>query len=202
MSDHYYSKQPESEIKQSTAAMTLKGHGLTFTMSTGVFSKRGIDYGTKTLIEAFCAPAISGDLLDLGCGYGPIGIVMAKEYPDRRVTMVDINERAVELASRNVMENNVLNAEIKQSDGFENLENRIFAGIITNPPIRAGKKTVHRMMELSYDHLAENGELWAVIQKKQGAPSLMKFLEGFFKETEVVSRSKGYYVIRAIKSSD
>ena len=199
MSDHYYTKLPESEMITETKEVFLRQQHLTFTTSSGVFSKKGIDFGTKELIETFEPPTIYGDFLDLGCGYGPVGITLAKAYPERNITMVDINERALMLARNNALNNGVEHAEIFNSQGFDTLENRSFAAIVTNPPIRAGKKVIYPMMENAYNHLLSHGELWVVIQKKQGAPSLIKFLSSFFQEVKEVKRNKGYFIIRARK---
>src|SRR5699024_6010333 len=109
MSDHYYSNQPQSVKKTETSTMKIKHHTFLFTTSTGVFSKKGLDFGSRTLIEAFQSPEVTGDFLDLGCGYGPIGLTIAKEHPDRSVIMVDINERAVELANENAKQNEISN---------------------------------------------------------------------------------------------
>lgn len=202
MSEHYYTKHPKSEMVTETQEVILNQHHLTFTTASGVFSKSGIDFGTKVLIEAFEAPEIAGALLDLGCGYGPVGITLAKTYPKRNIIMVDINERALELARKNALDNSVQQTEIINSSGFDALKNRAFAAIITNPPIRAGKRVIYPMLERAYDHLHSDGELWVVIQKKQGAPSLIKFLNGIFQEVKEVNREKGYSIIRAVKCDD
>lgn len=200
MSDHYYSRSPQSKSNPRSWNEQLRGRSYTFTSDVGVFSKHKIDYGTRLLIENFQEPTISGDFLDLGCGYGPIGISLADHFQDRRVIMADINERAIKLAQYNVMYNAIENAEVFQSDGFSNLKNRYFAAILTNPPIRAGKKTVYKMFEESKQALLEEGELWLVIQKKQGAPSAKKKLESLFSRVEVATRKKGYYVLNAINN--
>src|SRR5690625_671450 len=109
MTDHYYSKHPQSENITETKRVTLRNESFTFTTGTGVFSKKGIDFGTGLLIENFQAPEIDGDLLDLGCGYGPIGITLARIYKDRTVMMIDVNERAITLAKQNAKQNDVSN---------------------------------------------------------------------------------------------
>lgn len=198
MSDHYYSKQPQSAEKTSFITCEFKNQAFSFSTSTGVFSKKGIDFGSRLLIESFQAPDIEGDFLDLGCGYGPIGISIAYFHDNHQVYMVDINERAIEFAQRNARHNDVSNVCIIQSDGFEHLKDQSFAAIITNPPIRAGKKVIQGFFKESVTHLVDGGELWVVIQKKQGAPSVITYLSTLFTEVEVVERKKGYYIIRAI----
>lgn len=200
MSEQYFSQQPQSKSSPNTWKYKLREKEYAFTSDVGVFSKSEVDFGSRLLIESFNAPVISGDLLDLGCGYGPIGISLADNYQKRHIVMVDVNERALALSKQNAIRNHVGNTEIIKSDGFSNLGDRSFAAIITNPPIRAGKQTVHKMFEGSYSALLENGELWVVIQKKQGAPSAKLKLESLFGEVEIVVKKKGYYILRASKS--
>lgn len=200
MSEHYFSKNPQSKSELKTWNYTLRGKEYSFTSDVGVFSKNEVDFGTRLIIEHFKAPAIAGDILDLGCGYGPIGVALADENQDRKVTMVDVNERALELARENAVRNNIENIEVIQSDGLSRLNHCSFAAIVTNPPIRAGKKVVHRMFEESKQALLRHGELWVVIQKKQGAPSAKEKLESLFGHVEVVFRSKGYFILKATNS--
>ncbi len=200
MSDHYYSEQPQSKSKRHTFSETLRGEVFSFTSDTGVFSKGGIDFGSRLLIEEFVPPSVAGDVLDVGCGYGPIGITIAHSNKDRHVWMVDINERAISLAEENALKNNVQNVTIAQSDRLQTVEEREFAAVLTNPPIRAGKDVVHGIFESSADVLRSEGELWVVIQKKQGAPSTEKKLRKLFQSVEVVTRKKGYFIFRAVKA--
>jgi 16S rRNA (guanine1207-N2)-methyltransferase len=140
MTEHYFSQQPQSKSSPKTWEFTLKGKQYTFTSDAGVFSREGVDPGSQLLIEQFHPPALDGDLLDLGCGYGPIGIALAGFCPDRHVVMADVNERALALAEQNAYKNNMHNVEFVKSDSFQGLQGRVFAGILSNPPIRAGKK--------------------------------------------------------------
>jgi 16S rRNA (guanine1207-N2)-methyltransferase len=199
LSEHYYSKSPSSSSNPQTWTFQLRGHSFTFTTDSGVFSKREVDFGSRLLIESFEQPEIEGAFLDVGCGYGPIGLSIAKDFPKRRVEMIDINERAIELANQNKITNQINNAVIYQSDLFDSVGDKMFAAILTNPPIRAGKSVVHSIFEQSFSHLLPNGELWVVIQKKQGAPSAIEKLESLFPKVEVVTRKKGYYIIKAKK---
>lgn len=199
MAEHYFSKNPGSKSTPKHWSFTLRGQDLNLSTDQGVFSKNEVDFGSRTLIESFEEPSVGGEFLDLGCGYGPIGITLAKDFPARHVVMVDVNERAVELSKLNSRQNNVGNVETLQSDRFQALENRSFASILTNPPIRAGKETVHAMLEESYNHLLPSGELWVVMQKKQGAPSAQKLLQDLFGHVDVVKRNKGYYIFKAKK---
>jgi 16S rRNA (guanine1207-N2)-methyltransferase len=124
---------------------------------------------------------------------------MAKSFPERTIQMIDVNGRALELAKENAALNKVENVEIYESDRLLNVKETNFAAILTNPPIRAGKKTVHDIFEQSYDHLVSGGELWVVIQKKQGAPSTLEKLEEMFPEVVTVNKAKGYFIINARK---
>ncbi|WP_184320276.1 class I SAM-dependent methyltransferase [Geobacillus subterraneus] len=199
VSEHYYSANPTSERNPQTWTFTLRGHEFRFTTDNGVFSKREVDFGTRLLIETFQEPGVAGDLLDVGCGYGPIGLALAKSFPNRRVQMIDVNERALELAEANKRANGIHNANIYKSDLFSEVGEQRFAAVVTNPPIRAGKRVVHAIFEQSRDHLVDHGELWVVIQKKQGAPSALQKLNEWFAAVEVVAKKKGYYIIKAKK---
>lgn len=199
MSDHYYTERPEIPSKPKTWKFRLKGHEFTFTSDAGVFSKHEVDFGSRLLIEAFQPVDVKGDYCDVGCGYGPIGMALAKAEPDRHVIMVDINERALDLAKKNLDANGIANTSVKKSNLLHDVNEEGFAAIITNPPIRAGKKIVHQIFEQAEEKLADGGELWVVIQKKQGAPSATEKLKELFRQVDVVEKKKGYYIIRAKK---
>ncbi|MBO0995821.1 class I SAM-dependent methyltransferase [Bacillus sp. SD088] len=198
MVDHYYSRQPEIASNPIYWDATLRDHLLRFKTDQGVFSKKEVDFGSRFLIETFQAPT-EGMILDVGCGYGPIGLSLAKEYPDRLVHMIDINQRALDLAKENAEINKIRNVKIYESDGLLNVEEKNLSAIITNPPIRAGKQIVYRMFEQSFQHLKAEGELWVVIQKKQGAPSAKAKLEEIFRDVEILAKRKGYYILKAKK---
>ncbi|SOC09227.1 16S rRNA m(2)G 1207 methyltransferase [Ureibacillus xyleni] len=200
MSEHYYSKKPQTESKPRQWKFKLRGYSFLFETDTGVFSKSEVDFGSRVLIDTFTLPNIDGAILDVGCGYGPIGLSIAKENPERMVYMMDINERAVSLAKKNAELNGVQNVRIFESDGLAEVESDLqVAAILTNPPIRAGKETVFRFYDGAYERLAQGGELWIVIQKKQGAPSTVVHLEESFAEVDIVEKKKGYWIIRAKK---
>ncbi|CAM3583234.1 class I SAM-dependent methyltransferase [Marinicrinis lubricantis] len=199
MSDHYYSPKPSAEHDVRQISETIRDIRLTFHTDAGVFSKGGIDFGSRVLIESLEIPD-RARLLDVGCGYGPIGLFAAKLAADVQVTMVDVNERALELAKRNAKVNGIDNVEVLQSDRFSALDNRMFEMIVTNPPIRAGKEVVHSIFDESERHLVPGGTLWIVIQKKQGAPSALEKLKSIFSEVEEVAKRKGYRIYKATKS--
>ncbi|WP_208585794.1 class I SAM-dependent methyltransferase [Gracilibacillus suaedae] len=195
--DQYFSRSPDVASDPQTWEYLLRGKKFTFTTDNGVFSKGEVDFGSRVLIEAFHAPDIDGPLLDLGCGYGPISIALAATLPERSVVGVDVNERALSLAEKNAKQNKIANVSFKESDILSDVTDQSFAAILTNPPIRAGKQIVHKMFEEAKKALLPNGELWVVIQKKQGAPSAKKKLTELFEEVEVVKKEKGYFIFRA-----
>ena len=168
MSNHYYSNKPETESKPRQWKFTLLGFEFKFETDAGVFSKSEVDFGSRVLIDAFEMPEVEGDVLDVGCGYGPIGLSIAKANPERFVHMMDVNTRALQLAEKNASINGVQNVRIFESDGLSNVGDVKAAAILTNPPIRAGKETVFRFYDGAFEKLINGGELWVVIQKKQG----------------------------------
>lgn len=201
MTNHYYSKNPDAESSPKYWEFTLRGKLFRFKTDNGVFSKKEVDFGSRLLIETFSYPeGANGNVLDVGCGYGPIGLSLAHAYQDVNVEMVDVNSRAVQLAKDNATTNNITNTVIYESDIFSTVKNTSFAAILTNPPIRAGKQVVHEILSKSYEHLCSNGELWVVIQKKQGAPSAMDKMKEIFGNAEVVVKKKGYYILVSKKN--
>jgi 16S rRNA (guanine1207-N2)-methyltransferase len=138
-------------------------------------------------------------VLDVGCGYGPIGISAAKLAANGYVTMIDINERAVQLAQENAKLNQVSNITVVQSDLYDQVAGQTFDTIITNPPIRAGKAVVHRIFEEGEKLLEPGGSMWVVIQKKQGAPSAEAKLKAVYDRVVEVTKDKGYRIFRAFK---
>ncbi|WP_246945513.1 class I SAM-dependent methyltransferase [Bacillus pinisoli] len=201
MSEHYYSRNPSVESKQQSFSYTLRGHSLTFTTDQGVFSKAEIDFGSRLLIDSIQIGNVAGNILDVGCGYGPIGITIAKEFPDRVVEMVDVNERALGLAEQNAKNNAVENIEVYYSNALNDVRQERYAAVITNPPIRAGKKVVHEIFEEGFNRLVVGGDLWIVIQKKQGAPSAIEKLKTLTPLVETVAKSKGYFILKATRKS-
>ncbi|MDR7080441.1 16S rRNA (guanine1207-N2)-methyltransferase [Neobacillus niacini] len=199
MSEHYYSRTQKVESEPKYWDFTLRNKLFRFKTDNGVFSKKEVDFGSRLLIEVFELPNVEGPVLDVGCGYGPIGLSIANNYPERNVHMIDVNERAIELAKANAEQNAVQNVEIYESDTLKSVKEFNFAAILTNPPIRAGKKTVHDIFDQSYEHLVTSGELWVVIQKKQGAPSAIEKLKERFTTVETIDKAKGYFIIKAVK---
>lgn len=198
--DHYYSEDPAVREELYTAAISLRGVRLTFVTSTGVFSKTRIDRGTQLLIETL-EIADGENALDLGCGYGAVGISAARLAPKCRVTMVDVNRRAVGLAKRNALINRVDNVDIVHGNGFEAVEGRLFNRIYTNPPYRAGKKLVFAWLEQSRDHLLDGGAFYIVGQRKQGILSVRERLIELYGCVDTLDIRGGYRVLRSYMRS-
>lgn len=198
MTEHYYTNQPSTEHDFSTFSSELRGKKFTFLTDSGVFSKHRVDYGSQVLIETF-DPSIlpSGTLLDVGCGYGPMGLSFASEVS--QVEMIDVNECSVALAKENALKNRITNAHIHVSYLYDNLLEKEYAGIISNPPVRAGKKVVTEILTSSFSLLKKGGALTIVLQKKQGAPSAEKTMKDTFGNVEILKRDKGYYILQSIK---
>lgn len=163
----------------------------------GLFSYKHFDFGTVTLLETVEINETHKKVLDLGCGYGLIGIVLKLENPQLVITQTDINQRAMELTKLNNDEKK-LNNDVFVSDGFENIK-EVFDLIILNPPIKAGKEVIFKMYKEAYEHLNYNGEFYIVIKKAHGAPSHLKYLKEIYENALVISKNKGYYVIKTKK---
>lgn len=160
----------------------------------GVFSKGKLDFGSRLLIESLPMDRIKGNVLDLGCGYGPIGVTV-KDNTDATVDMVDVNLRAVHLAKMNVKKYKLENVNVLESDIYSNIHN-IYDYIITNPPIRVGKEKLYEMIFKAKEFLTKEGELWLVIRKDQGAKSLLKDMDNEY-ITEIINKKGGFFVISA-----
>lgn len=174
----------------------LQGHPLTFVTDAGVFSHGAIDRGTDLLVRSLrLAP--DAEVLDLGCGYGVLGIVAAVIAPNGRVVMTDINVRAVELARRNVQGNAVPHAEVRLGPFYEPVAGERFDAIVMNPPIRAGRSVVLRMIDGAPGHLRAGGALWMVARTRQGARTLEAHIETTFGGCETIARGSGYRVLRS-----
>ena len=195
MSKMYYAENPDAAHDIHELRVDLLGEKMTFLTDAGVFSKKMVDFGSQLLLK--CLEVDQGEtVLDVGCGYGPLGLSLAKAY-GVQATMVDINNRALDLAQQNA-ERNKVEATIFQSNIYEQVEGH-FDHVISNPPIRAGKQVVHEIIENSKDFLKTGGDLTIVIQKKQGAPSAKSKMEDVFGNCEVVKKDKGYYILRSVK---
>ena len=193
MTEHYYSKNPVAAHDEREVIFEALGLRLSCTTDAGVFSRDGLDMGTRILLEAL--PELHGRILDLGCGWGPVGTALGKKYPDAQIVLTDVNSRATELAARNLAANGVTNAAVVQGDGFAAVEGK-FDAIVLNPPIRAGKAVIYAMFAEAAAHLNPGGALYIVIRKQQGAESAQKYLETLYGDVERIAREKGYWVLR------
>ena len=191
----YFAENPDVEHDIHKLKVQLLGQNMTFLTDAGVFSKKMIDYGSQALLKCLDFHK-QESVLDVGCGYGTLGLTLVKAK-EVKATLVDINQRALDLARQNANRNQVL-ATIFQSNLYQNVEGR-FHHIISNPPIRAGKQVVHEVITGSYTHLLDGGDLTIVIQKKQGAPSAKAKMEEVFGNCEILKKDKGYYILRSRK---
>ncbi len=189
---HYFSEKQEGlEKDERTLSYEHAGRVFTFTTARGVFARNEVDFATRLLIATIEIEKGTTRLLDLGTGYGVIGVVLGALY-DLKVTMTDVNERALALARKN-LEKNRVEADVLKSDGFAALSGERFDLIVTNPPIRIGKDRLFPMLEKARKHLSEGGALWLVCHKKHGAKTMRKHLEKTY-DVEAKEQKKGFHV--------
>ena len=198
MPDYYYTQEPASAHKERSITARALGLTLSFETDAGVFSKNELDPGSRLLIESM--GALSGRVLDLGCGWGPVGTFLSLANPQAQLVMSDVNARALDLARRN-LKNNGTAAEVVESDGFESIEGT-FDHVVTNPPIRAGKALIYGLFDTAHERLRPGGALTIVIRKQQGAPSALKHLQETFGNAEVIAKGGGYWIIRSVKGKE
>lgn len=192
--EHYFTNSENLKSEFRKINYSYKDSSFTFTSDLGVFSKNKVDYGSKVLVETILNMNFTNKrILDVGCGYGFIGIVLSK-ITNSYVDMIDINKRAVHLSLMNI-ENNKVNASAFISDAYENIK-ETYDYIVTNPPIRAGKQKVLEVLLNAKEHLNKNGILYYVIRKDQGAISISKKLKGIY-NVELLKKDKGFYIYKA-----
>ena len=193
--DHYFTARPASAEERRTLLVRLAGRDVEVDVASGVFSPGGIDKGTQVLLREVPAPPTSGDLLDLGSGWGPLALTMALESPDATVWAVDVNERALDLVRRNAERLGVANVRACTPDAVP--DDVSFAAVWSNPPIRVGKDTLHDMLRRWLPRLAPGGTAWLVVQKNLGADSLGRWIAAELGLTvERAASSKGFRVLR------
>jgi len=191
MGQYFTNENLPSNIRKTECF--VRNHKFVFLTDNGVFSKDGLDFGSRLLLDAIPLEEVGGKILDMGCGYGVFGIVIGK-LTGSNVDMVDVNLRALHLAKRNATENNVKNVNIFESNCYSNICEK-YSSIITNPPIRAGKKVVYEIVMRAKEYLEDNGKLFLVIRKEQGAKSLIIDLKKQY-TVEVIERKKGFFIIK------
>lgn len=192
--NHYFENNPNLKSEIKTTKAIINGKSFIFDTDNGVFSKKGLDFGTRTLLENLNIKNDQSDILDFGCGYGPIGIYIKKIFPNTVVDMLDINNRSLDLTKRNARLNEV-DVNIFSSNIYNNVTKQ-YDYIISNPPIRVGKEILYKILFDAKDHLKEQGELWIVVNKNQGAKSLVKDLEKKY-NVDIITKNKGFYIICA-----
>ena len=194
--EHYFTNNKNLKENINEISAKVKNTQFIFYTDNGVFNKKGLDYGTRVLLENI---DLSNKLsfLDVGCGCGPIGIYISKQNQSYSVDMIDVNEKVINLVKKSLLKNKIDNARVFISDVYENIKNK-YDMIITNPPIHAGKTKVYEIIRGASNYLNEKGELWIVIRKDQGAKSLMKDMSDIY-NFEIVKRDNGFYILRAKK---
>ena len=199
---HYYSENPEIKSECNKIIYNIFDKNIELITDNGVFSKSKVDFGTDVMLRTFIKnnKRQKFTLLDIGCGYGVVSVVVKTFYNEVNLTLSDINERALELSKENLINNNILEFEIIKSNIFDNFskDNR-FDVILSNPPIRTGKETIFKIYEESYGKLNKDGEFWCVIQTKHGAKSTQKKIEQVFGNCETKEIEGGYRIFRAVK---
>lgn len=200
--DHYFSSDPQIAEKQKQLSFSVGGQTLTLTASSGTFSSQKLDSGTAVLLGLSKQFPQSGEILDLGCGWGPIGISIAKLQPETKVTGVDVNRRSVELANLNAAAEGVLNFKAINAEDLD--PSRRFDEIWSNPPIRIGKDQLHQLLADYLAKLNPGGRAYLVVQKQLGADSLQRWLADSYPNriVERVANSKGYRVILINPAND
>lgn len=196
--DHYFARRPAATSRPREIHAILRGRKWTFRTDRGVFAYRGIDPGTRLLIETMVVRP-DDDVLDLGCGYGPVGLVAAALAPAGRAVLVDINERAVELAKENALGTGLTNIEVLHGDGCAPVVERQFDVVLSNPPIRAGRTVLRRMFHEVYACLRSGGRFYLVARTAQGAKTLATEVAAVFGGVREIAKGSGYRVYEATK---
>lgn len=194
---HYFKNDPTLGHEEINIKLDFLGDNFIFHSDKGVFSKQEADHGSLLLLQNLLKMDLSGSLLDVGCGYGLLGVILGKKYPELLIEMVDVNQRALQLCELNLSANAV-KGKVYLSDGYQAVEG-LFDTIISNPPIRAGKVVVHRILREAKDHLIDGGKLVIVMRKSHGAPSALKLLQETYSTAKIIDRSEGFYIIEAIR---
>lgn len=196
---HYFIDKQHS--KEDYFKYTENFNGKTYTMQSvdSVFSKDGFDEGTKVLLSTVIKNyELNGDVLDVGCGVGVIGVVLKNEYPGANIDMIDINKTAVELSKANCKSNHADDNNVFYSNLYDNVDKK-YNFIVTNPPIKVGKEILFGVVSGATEHLVDGGEIILVIRKSHGQESMKKHMEKVFGNADILKRDKGYYIMRSVK---
>ena len=205
---HYFSEKQDVKSDRKIIKYEIENKKFEFLTDNGVFSKTKVDFGTDVMLKVFLRENINKknqkfDVLDIGCGYGVVSVVLKAFFQKIKTLSSDVNERALELTTENLLKNKVIkdkndDFEVRKSFAFDNISEK-FDVILSNPPIRAGKQTIFQIYEKSFLHLNENGEFYCVIQTKHGAKSTQKKLEEVFGNCETLEIDAGYRIFRSVK---
>ena len=196
---HYFVNDDKVVSKPRLVVYSLNGVDFSLESDNGVFSKNDLDKGSELLVEMLLPIDLGQSLLDLGCGLGVIGLTLAYFHPGLNVCLTDVNTRALSLCNANAATLKLSHrVTILQSDIYQKIEGK-FTSIVSNPPIRAGKKVTYEIYKGALEHLVDSGSLYIVVRKNQGAPSVMSYLEELFGNVALLAREKGYYVLKATK---
>lgn len=196
--NHYFEKHPKSKLRLGIIRTNLRGIPFQFLTASGVFSKKHVDLGTRVLIESMILPE-RGYVLDVGCGYGVVGIAVATFNPNLYVIMVDVNSRAVWLAKKNIEINHIKNAEVRHGNLYEPIKDLTFNCILSNPPVSAGMETLKAIIFGASERLASKGFFQMVVKSKIGKERLQSFFEEAFANFKILARKSGYRVLMAEK---
>ena len=196
--NHYFAEHPKSKMRLGIIHTHLRGIHFEFLSASGVFSKKRVDLGTRLLIESMVLPQ-EGYVLDIGCGYGAVGIAAAIFNPNLRVIMVDVNERAVRLARQNAEKNYVSNVEVRRGYLYEPVKDLVFNCVLSNPPVSAGMETVKAIISEAPEHMASKALFQMVVKSKIGGKRLLMVFEEAFGNIEVLARKSGYRVLMSKK---
>ena len=201
--NHYFSEKPEIKSEKKTIKYTIQNKKFEFITDNGVFSKSKVDFGTDLMLNEFLKKnrgleVEKTKILDIGCGYGVVSVILKSFYPEISITLSDVNERALELSEENLKKYGINDYHIIKSDAFEKITEK-FDVILSNPPIRAGKDIIFKIYSEAYEHLNENGEFYCVIQTKHGAKSTQKKLMEIFGNCETLEINAGYRIFRSVK---
>ena len=201
--NHYFSEKPEIKSEKKTIKYTIQNKKFEFITDNGVFSKSKVDFGTDLMLNEFLKKNKGLEvekikILDIGCGYGVVSVVLKSFYPEISITLSDVNERALELSEENLKKYGINDYHIIKSDAFEKIMEK-FDVILSNPPIRAGKDIIFKIYSEAYEHLNESGEFYCVIQTKHGAKSTQKKLVEIFGNCDTVTIDGGYRIFLSKK---
>jgi 16S rRNA G1207 methylase RsmC len=196
MHEHYYTEKPKSKVKYGLIKARLRGEAFEFLTASGVFSPKKIDRGTALLAEHMVIRD-NARVLDLGCGYGVLGIVAARAAKGVEVVLTEVNHRAASLAEENLRRNDVANAEVRRGSLYEPLQGETFDVILCNLPMSAGLEVVYKIIEDAKEHLSYGGSLQVVVRK--GAERIRQKMLAVYGNVAILAKKGGYRVFLAEK---